>query len=47
MEGKGLRVNVDKIKSMQLLSGKKSKVSNVDPCRVCGERVRCNSIQRT
>ena len=31
VEGKGLRVNVDKTKSMQLSFGKKSSVSKVDP----------------
>ena len=45
MEGKGLRVNVDKTKYMQLLFGKKSSVLKVDPCGVCGERVGCNSFQ--
>ena len=44
VEGKGLRVNVDKTKGMQLLFGKKSSVSKVDPFGVCGERVGCNSI---
>ena len=43
--GKGLRVNVDKTKGIQLLFGKKSSVSKVDPCGVCGEQVGCNSIQ--
>ena len=47
VEGKGLRVNVDKRKGMQLLFGKKSSVLKVDPCGVCGERVGCNSIQCT
>ena len=47
VEGKGLRVNVDKTKGTQLLCGKKSSVSKVDPCGVCGERVDCNSIQCT
>ena len=47
VEGKGLRVNVDKTKCMQLLFGKKSSVLKVDPCGVCGERVDCNSIQCT
>ena len=47
VEGKGLRVNVDKTKGMQLLFGKKSVVSKVDPCCVCGEWVGCNSIQCT
>ena len=35
------------IKGMQLLFGKKSSVSKVDPCGICGEWVGCNSIQRT
>ena len=39
VKGKGLRVNVDKTKGTQLLCGKKSSVSKVDPCGVCGERV--------
>ena len=47
MEGKGLRVNIDKTKGMQLSFGKKSSVSKVDPCGVCGERVGCNSIRCT
>ena len=38
-------MNVTKTKDMQLLFGKKSSVSKVDPCGVCGERVGCNSIQ--
>ena len=45
VEGKGLRVNVCKTNSIQLLFGKKSSVLKVDPCGVCGERVRCDSIQ--
>ena len=45
VEGKGLRVNVDKTAGMQLLFGKKSSVLKEDPCGVCGERVGCNSIQ--
>ena len=44
MERKSLTVNVDKIKGMQLLFGRKSSVSKGDPCGVCGERVGCNSI---
>ena len=47
VEGKGLRVNVDKTKGMHLLFGKKSSVSKVAPCSVCRERVCCNSIQCT
>ena len=46
-EGKDLRVNVSKIKSMQLLFGKESSVLKVDPCGVCGEQVGCNSIKCT
>ena len=45
VEGKGLRVNVDKTEGIQLLFGKKSSISKVDSCGVCGERVGCNSIQ--
>ena len=47
VEGKGLSINVDKTKGMQLSFGKKSSVSKVHPCGVCGERVSCNSIQCT
>ena len=47
VEGNGLRVSVDKTKGIQLLFGKKSCVSKVDPCGVCCERVGCNSIQCT
>ena len=47
VKGKGLRVNVDKTKGMQLSFGKKSSASKVDPCGVCGEWVGCNSIQCT
>ena len=36
VEGKGLKVNVDKTKGMQLLFEKKSSVSNLDTCGVCG-----------
>ena len=45
VEGKGLRVIVDNTKGMQLLFGKKSSVSKVDPCGFCGEQVNCNSVQ--
>ena len=47
VEGKGLSVNVDKTKGMQLLFGKKSSVSKMGLCVVCRERVGCNSIQCT
>ena len=47
VEGKGLRVNVNKTKGMQLLFGKKSRVKKVSLCGVCGEQVGCNSIQCT
>ena len=39
LERKNLRVNFDKAKSMQLLFGKKSSISKVDPCGACGEGV--------
>ena len=39
IEGKDLRVNIDKTKCVQLLFGKKRSVSKVDPRGVCGERV--------
>ena len=42
VEGKGLRMNVEC--HMQLLFGKKSSVSKVDPCGVYDEQVGCNSI---
>ena len=44
---KDLRVNVNKTKGMQLLFGKKSNVSNVGPCIVCGEQADCDSIPCT
>ena len=47
MEGKGLRVYVDKTKGMQLLFGKKSIVAKVDPCGVYGEWVGFNPIKCT
>ena len=47
VEGRGLRVNVDKTKGMQLLFGKKSSVSKLDPSGVFGERGGCNSIHNT
>ena len=43
MEGKGLRVNVDKTKVTQLFFGES--VLKVDPCGVCGEQVSCNSTK--
>ena len=47
MEGKGLRVIVDKTKGVQLLFWKESSVSKVGPYGVCGKRVGCNSIECT
>ena len=44
MEGKGLRVNFNKTKGMQLLFGKKSSVLKAD---LCCERFGCNSVQCT
>ena len=37
MERKGPRVSVNKIQGLQLLFGKKSNVSKVDPSGICGE----------
>ena len=45
VEGKGLKMNVDKTKGMQLLFGKKIIVLKVYPCGVCGEWVGCNSVE--
>ena len=39
VEGKGLRLKVNKTKCMRLLFGKKSSVLNVDPSGVCGEQL--------
>ena len=47
VEGKGLSVNVNNTKGMQLLFWNKSSVSKVEPCGVCVEQVGCNSIQST
>ena len=47
VEGKSLRVNVDKTNCMQILCGIKSSISKVGPCGVFGERIGCNSIQFT
>ena len=44
VEGKSLRVNVDKTKGMQLLFGKKNSVLKVDPYGVCGVWIGCNYI---
>ena len=44
-EGKDLRMDVNKTKGVQLLFEKKSSVSKVDPCGVCGEQVCCNFVQ--
>ena len=45
VEAKRQRVNVDKTKGMQLLFGKKSSVSKVDPCGACGEEVGCINVR--
>ena len=47
VEGKGLRVHVDKTKGMPVIIWEDISVSKVDPCGVCGERVGCNSVQCT
>ena len=45
LDEKSLRANVENTKGMQLLYGKKTYVSNLQPCGVFGERVGCNSFQ--
>ena len=47
MEGKNLRVNVDKTKCIQSLFGKKSSALKVDPCGFCGRWIGSNSVQYT
>ena len=44
LEGKSLRVNVEKTEGMQLLYSKKANVLKVDPCSVPGEWVGHNAI---
>ena len=44
MDKYGRWENANKTEGMQLLSGKKSSVSKLEPWGVCGERVGCNSI---
>ena len=45
LENKGLRVNVEKTKIMVGEGRKVRGTSNVDPCSVCGMRVKRNSIR--
>ena len=44
LEGKGLKVNVQKTKAMKLGGKKEVKAAVVDPCAVCRRRVMRNSI---
>ena len=44
LEGKGLKVNIEKTKGIHLLYCKKAYVSKVDPCDVCGKWFGCNAI---
>ena len=45
LEDKGLRVNVGKTKVMVGEGTKLQCISKVDPCSVCGRRVKRNSIR--
>ena len=47
LEGKGLKVNVQKTKAMKLGGKKEMKAAEVDPCAVCRRRVMRNSIRCT
>ena len=47
LEGKGLKVNVQKTKAMKLGGKKEMKAAEVDPCAVCRRRVMRNSIHCT
>ena len=47
LEGKGLKVNVQKTKVMKLGGKKEMKAAEVDPCAVCRRRVMRNSIRCT
>lgn len=48
LESKGLKVNIKKTKAMRVRAKRaKGPVSKVDPCSICGERVKSNSIERT
>ena len=47
LEGKGLKVNVQKTKAMKLGGKKGMKAAEVDPCAVCRRRVMRNSIHCT
>ena len=44
VEGNGLRMDVNKNKRYVVVIWKKSSVSKVDPCVVCGERVGCKEV---
>ena len=43
-EGKGLKANLGKTKVMVSGEGRDAAVSKVDPCGMCGKRVRANSV---
>ena len=47
LEGKGLKVNVQKTKAMKLGGKKEMKAAEVNPCAVCRRRVMRNSIRCT
>ena len=43
-EGKGMRVNLNKTKMMVSVLEEKVAASKVDPCGVCGKRVKANAV---
>ena len=47
LEQKGLKVNLEKTKTM--VSGSEGEIhrSKIDPCRICGKRVMANSVKCT
>ena len=47
VEGKGLRVNVNKTKRYAVIIWEEKKCFESGSCGVCGERVSCNSIHCT
>ena len=44
IEGKGMKVNMGKRKVLVSGAGGEKEVSKIDPCGVCGMRVKANSV---
>jgi len=48
LESRGLKDNIQKTKAMKIrVKRAKGPVSKIDPCSMCGERVKINAIQCT